>query len=724
MREFINNLIKNSSTFYSSIADSTKLITPVSVTRINRNLRGNYNVSSIFDYLSNDTKLHPIIKIYRNFENLIIRNPPMNPHKEYFPLSYYVWDKTLLGRFNSIINSINNGTFQKFIHLGNKGVGKTITQNCWLHENNEELEKNGIFWIRCDVHKIYKLWEKLIVNPNSLIMPVTIEQYIKIQFLYVFAKYIDKSNLFKEIYKQILEDDPVFVTRKSKNNEIDKEKVKIVKGIKEVIASIQTEKSKTKHYSYAMYLIEQALLEKNIKRFAFDRWISLSDAIQRIILDKGYKILKILDGLDNVEFLNSKGLKYYKIIVSDATDFVSSTPESGVFRFISMRPETFNDIRRNPSYSTDPEGFDAHYYTIEHRTPSLGNILEYRLISFFNRYNITSKSSTSCTLYVNILKNTYKIHDRFYESLEFFNNNIRLFLHSKLSLTLQVLFRYLQTNTNFSLKTFNNYHKVFFKRNLFLNGRLFLNTESSGLSNLKQGNSLYNIFYFDYHDIEINKVNCEWRGLCSTRLMQLLRRTNRTTKNRVITTLNNLFGYKKSYINKCFDRLITFGFITSYSDKKLRLVLYKMTDKGKIALDYIFSDLDILYYLSIDTPMPNQIVEKKFIKSHNNNVFQFDPNKNLPIPSYYPSSSIISTISFVLFIHFKNIAELDKLSDEDKKIFKDPFDIYSKKRIFKRLSYLYNTSNKEEKEIVNKYFSNLGLKKLMQKRNVLALTKK
>ena len=397
--------------------------------------------------------------------------------------------------------------------------------------------------------------------------------------------------------------------------------------------------------------------------------------------------------------------------------FVSSTPEEGVFRFISVRLETLNDIRRNITYATDTLDFDAHYKTIQHTTPPLHNILEKRLLAFFNEYDNPKDTSPEFKLYIEILKNTFKIHDKFFENLEFFNYNIRLFLHSKLSLSLQILFRFLQRNITFNLDSFDRFHKTLFMRNLFLNGRLFLKTESTGLSLLKQGVSLYNIFYFDYHNIENKRNNGKWRGLCTTRLMQLMRRTTKTTKNNLKKTLHDNFGYPLTYVEICIDRLINFGFIESYTDKKFKNVLFRMTNKGKMALDYIFSDLDIIYYLCLDTPIPNLLIEDKLVNAHNNKVIEFDPFDNIGISSRYPSSSIISTISFLLYLHNVNSDEMKELPDKCKKIFKDPIDFSSKRKIYKRLCLLYNTANDEERNIINKYFSKIGLSE--DKREVL-----
>lgn len=716
MIKFINYCIKYSSKFEEKIGSSTKFTTPISNDEINSNLKGNHDVSLIFDYLSNNSDLREMIKIYMEFEDLIIRIPSLNPHKEYLPLKYYKWDETIHEKFNLILKDINDSTFQKFIHIGPKGSGKTITQNCWLHENNTQLEKEKIFWVRCDVHKIYQLWNTLLEPSGTAIELVTIEQYLSIQFLYVFVKHKHESDLFKKIYSEIEHENPTFQTRQNRKNPFLKEENFILDGINEAYLNIQTEKGKSKDYSFSIHLIEAVLSRVNITRFAFDRWIDLSESIQVFILAKGYKIMQIVDGIDNVEFLNDLGLANYRKLIANAARFMTTKPENGVFRFISMRNETLTDFNCSLSYSTDPQNFNIHYRRIDHKTSCLNDISAKRIETYFDLMNKKSTYQEKTLLYIKILKKTFITQDKLYETSPFFNYNIRLFLHNKLALTLQILFRYFQTNTDFNIESFNSFYFNSFKRNLFLNGRLFLDSKLTGFNNITQGTALFNIFYYDYRISDSNK----WYGLCSTRIIQLLHRSNNITDTELIRKLETLFEYPKSIIQKCLNQLISYGFVTTNTCENFKEIYYKITFKGKNALSLIYNDFDILYYLSLDTPLPNLLIENKFVISHLNILADYDNKEVFPVQSYYRNSSIISVISFILFIHYKHNEEMEILSNEDKKIFKDPIDGLSKRSIFRRLQYFYEKSS--EKEKIKQHFRNIGLDNEQLNEIVLSLT--
>ncbi len=712
MKNFMQNIRHNAVNLIEERNNSTKSLIPIKDRNIATRLQGSININSIYDYIGLLPRMHTILMLYNYFENKMIRTHNMNPHKDYFPLKYFIKPTKVWELYDSILNNINYPAFQKFIHIGEKGSGKTITQNCWLHKNHKKLEENKVFWIRCDVHKLYQLYQRTSLTPKANITPpVTIEEYLKVQFIYVFAKYIDKSDLFKEIYNKIKVEGPKYTRRANRKNILNTETIPIEKGVEDIINSIKVEKGKPTNYSHAMYMLKQAMLPTNITQFAFEQWLYLSDALQRYLLDNGYKILKIVDGLDNIEFLNNNGLEYYKMLLDTVADFVFTKPEPGVFRLTSMRGSSLNDLKRVHVHATDPIGYDMHYLTINHTTPKLKDITTQRANLFFTELNqeLTEKEirTKEHQEYIKILKEVFLNQDTLYENNDFFNNNMRALLHSKLSLTLQMLFRYLQKGAGIINNRIEYDYQILFRRNLFLNGYLYLDTKSLGLKTIKQGSILYNIFYFNN---DSSKTVGKWTGLCSIRIMQYLRRSNGATTKNTCKILQTSFSYKKSYIKKCISILWTYGFIESYTNTNVNRIYYRITTKGEMALTYILSDFDTLYYFSLDTPICSHFVKKGFIQSHRNHILiNKNTQENIPISSDYPSASIISTISFILFIHLVNDEEQKKLSDDNKRIFKDPFNAKAKKQIYQRIRYLYNTANEEEKKVINNYFSAIGL---------------
>lgn len=176
--------------------------------RVRKELLGEDGICHIDPYLrENDGEF---LSKHQDFVNMV-DNGDFNPYKEYNLNKYYVKSGTFKKLDIVFSFKAQPNIKQNIIHIGEKGSGKTALQNCWLCENNEKLETNGIFWIRCDGHKLYRLWlnyyEALRAKDQSpdIARLVTLDKYLDIQLLYVFSKYCfsEDRHFFRSMIEKI-----------------------------------------------------------------------------------------------------------------------------------------------------------------------------------------------------------------------------------------------------------------------------------------------------------------------------------------------------------------------------------------------------------------------------------------------------------------------------------------------------------------------------------------
>ena len=135
---------------------------------ISMNLFGQDKCSNVIDFLfENDSQFHDDYLLFRS----LINNGYFNPYKKYSLRNYFVTPPTYK-KFDQIFRLAGKDKINaNIIHIGEKGSGKTALQNCWLLDNNKKLEDNNILWVRCDAHKLYRLWlsyrSKLIHNEQD-----------------------------------------------------------------------------------------------------------------------------------------------------------------------------------------------------------------------------------------------------------------------------------------------------------------------------------------------------------------------------------------------------------------------------------------------------------------------------------------------------------------------------------------------------------------------------
>jgi len=697
---FINDIEKIMEDGYKHPLDDHEII---------KRLEGNNNATRVEDYIDaiNDRRTKQIIVNARE----AIKNYPLNPNHKYPPLLYYIKNKDLLKYFDSLRDDLTDLLNPKIIYIGNRGSGKTLSQNCWIHKNNKELEKNNIFWVRCDAAKLYRMWLKPEFQSTPDTRLVTIEQYLTVQLLYVFIKHHPDSELIKEIVREIINNKPTYMHRRSRKDHTMTHS-NIDDGLKKMERIVSSENGKPRDFSYAIFLMEQYQKPDNFYHLAWEEWISLSNALEQYMLTHNYKIFKIIDGVDNIEFYDKKSLKFFKLMMRQVAFIIANKSSKGIVHMIVARPESYSHLK-STDISTEPYQYDTQIKKIVHQYPNIQELKTLRIKYIKSVFNEIPKKNNKHQInpdYLEVLEKTF-LKEPPNENFEImYNGDIRLYLYGLLSLSLQIYYRACQIKQKLDNNLFNKLYNLFYDRNKLLDGRLFLNSKNEETSTLYQGRYMFNPFYFDTSKYYVKKEDNkkQWPGLCSVRIFQTIKHTNCQVEKSIISFLNNEFGYKKDYISRCFIMLQNYGIIKATSDNALRTIKYQITSKGETFFDFIFSRFDILYYLALDTPLPKSFYTSHSVLSHTNKVYYAD-NYSIPTPSEYISSSLITTYHFIKLITSIDHYERENISTNHlvKTKFHLPINsLYNYYPILKRAMRLYANINKEEKTIVrDKIFS-------------------
>jgi hypothetical protein len=376
------------------------------------------------------------------------------------------------------------------------------------------------------------------------------------------------------------------------------------------------------------------------------KWIAISKALQKYLKKKGYAILKIVDGADNVHINDERSAIYYKHMIKNTSKFLRYRPESNEINIIVMRDRTYIDSCHHPIQS-DTKDY-TRTYEIRHTAGDFKKIINKRYE--FAKGNIFNEGELFDDIVLEAIHNISKGIN------EMHHNNARAFLYNKMSLIGQVYYRIKQLD-NPNIKNINITHhiKTLEHRNRFLNGRLYLNTKDQWhILNSELGLCCMNIFFFNIDDYPISSPK-NWYGLCKTRLLQLLEINNKIKQEDLIEYCHLYFEYPVDLITTAIDDLRAFGMIDSNYNKSIYFTLSK---KGEKHLNISYSDLDTVYYFALDTPLPEKFIKSGMIATHNN---KFRRRTN------YPSAAITTITSFILFLLCINRLERIKHTNNVKK---------------------------------------------------------
>ena len=637
---------------------------------------------------------------YNYIEEKVLPKVNLNPHNSPNPYDEYFVDNiegvqlahiqklyALLekDRTTEVLELIKK---QNILQIGSKGSGKTISQNVWLQNKNDALEQNKIVWIRLDARKLIDIWEQgnaFLDEEDNENVPflITPEMYILGQLVYVFSKHFQKkfpeySNLFGGISLELCSSDDNNLSKHSLDYKVELTKARAKsygidiptvsllaekKGFKTIIDYLVhfetiiakgegtyggTEKRKArkekKDTSYS-FLIDKVLLDsQKLQRPTdlFKEWIVVAKILQEFILRKKYYILYIIDGIDNINFYHTKRKKYLKTILNLLYVFPLKKSNSNISKnellLLSLRNRTFNELMKiqKEIHYNDINLYKTvdNFYPISQQTKKLLKpVINKRIGIMLADDDIHIKAIKNNCFMASVIKDIQEFH--YIPNEERWHFNIRCFLYNHITLARFITFKYYfagEPNDFDIRKKITTYEDI----NFLLNGYLFLwEKMQKPISN--EGHDCFNLFgytkdekplYFIYTYILLLLRNC------GSILMQK------------ITDILCCFGEINTIdCDNCIDKLVSSGMITQEYSQNVEDYEYKITEKGNFALQKFYNDIHFLYYTSLDTKVPEKLLNSFFIAPNN---YDTDSDRN------YPPYCIITGICFLRYLLFQN----------------------------------------------------------------------
>jgi hypothetical protein len=577
--------------------------------------------------------------------------------------------------------------------IGEKGSGKTLSQNYWLYENNSKLEKERVFWVRLDATKLYDLWNELPDLNNANI--TTTKDYFYGQLAYVFCKYFRRDfDRYSKLFYQIANE-----LSQSNENQINL----VIQSKKELYATnsyIHTLSNRANSlginniYDLLLYMEKVSAIDENTyasdnkRKYPKDNlvkytksylieslkdsqkysktqgmkplWVALGELLKDYITRHDYYILYIVDGLDNLNFYFKHKKPYLEYVYKFLYDFPLHNDglSNQELVLLSIRDTTFVELKRHLFLNAYPDSSKlrkiSNFYQITvDKINVAGPILNKRVSFYLKRHSKYSKSKYAEIL--NYINSNNIIVD---ESR--WNGNIRcnLFNHATLAKYLVFRLNYFfgnnkdKFNIKYEIEAFENI-------NFLLNGELYYDSETLPLTS-NEGNAVYNILGY-------NSKSGTKLYLIYARIIQAIV-YKETIKYEDLMNLLTIFKYNELDIRDCIDKLVSNGLIKSfYSPNSILRISYQITTKGKYMLKMFFSNIHFIYYSFLDIYLPLDIFNK--LKIVPNNYQHIKASKR-----YYPPFCISNAFLALRFLKTVHNVETKEFNMEEKSIFTFPID--------------------------------------------------
>lgn len=592
---------------------------------------------------------------------------------------------------------------------GNKGVGKTTFFNYWLNNRSKYLEKKlSKIWFRVDASKLYGLWLNKKIDRSDF----DLESYHKVHSIYVISKYgIEKGKSiglqtgWNHILSMAREDINIFNT------------VEFIKKSIEKAGNAPDGKD------------TERFLDLCIKSKELSQIYRMYDFCHECWLSDGYKIIYIVDGVDNISWRRETETYYDFFCMEIGQLFINDYRKDYCDNFaniiVLVRPETYQDIiTKNLADHLNSDNVIPWYQCVI--SPTCGhNILTHKsnvckcpssldiirkkdkmksriekedffernqfvklipneLVDFekFSREYIKGIMSAIRSKYISLDKyyggkdysSFFSIED-FEDTSQFleiiFNDNIRAFVDNFINSYAVVKLACKKKIPGAT--AFSRYPQY-----LLLNGRLFL--DSPNVSTRVRGDAYPNLFWWNHSWVDDNISN--WFGLSGIRILQLLIAEENILLSRAVDVLEFIFYYPDNLVRKQIDRLVRYGII-KYSDTKIASGDYylRITEKGKFALEFTFIYTDWLYFCAIDTPLDKELCAK-----NDTRYIKISRDFNYDFITSFNAAYITTVITFYRHMHTQQILEED--------LIRNNWDLYSIKEnrngLFRNLNHAYS----------------------------------
>lgn len=590
-----------------------------------------------------------------------------------------------------IINTSNSPTYL----IGEKGKGKTFIVNHFLNMNSKVLyEENKLIWYRIDASNFYEHIVSLLDTRSYIKDQYTLERYTNIHLAYITFNYSNGLGVFEDICdtdRSILINKIVDIYNKNigiYTNAIPNP-THVCENFEKIIHDMYIKFSNNKKSNRQIHNLSINEILGNNNRYLCAEIIS--KAIREYIYERGYRLLFIVDGIDNIDYF--KHFTLYKEMLNElAFSFIQNrnnfTNHSKVL--VCLRPESANHLRHILTIRRET-GIGVKKFRLKSINPS--ELLSKKLLVakspkgeyFFARKQIATKEIVDNFNEIKLDNENQTANDFITE----FDTSLSLHISESAkeqiaavkSLIPNGFFNYeidevklLEILYNYNMRALINntinvykYKRLFEKKKsylkrkrdylttegMLLNGSMYLDSENDAF---EYGKCIPNIFYFDRF-----AADGKWHGLTAIRILQLIIsgfENQETIKKYLISN----FKYNHEIIDRRISYLIGHGLISVEakidSDNKTSII-FNITEKGKLMMYLPFFDSNIFYYMAIDTPLSeNSITDFKQVFVHGR------------FWDRYLEACIKSSITLLRHILTKNKQELEFIKNEDKHFFK------------------------------------------------------
>jgi hypothetical protein len=657
-----------------------------------------------------------------DFVNAIIRVHPANPSRkdsiDRSDASYSVdapraqleKDAAPIDTFQEISNHLET-LLHKTEHLaviGARGIGKTSLINHWLNHRSSYLEEElKYIWFRVDMSKVY--WLKRDKSVSDTI--AKIDKYYVVHAMYVVLFYAEHLSVVPTSTNQVFSD-AIKEAIERHGDEFD---------FRQFVTDFADLCEQTYNLHGTQNLSENTVNEifapKNRHLFesAFVAW----NIISKIFAEKGYGIISIIDGIDNIAW--NKNNKHYKDACDEAAGFVIDCRKINRNRktklLIVARPETIPEISHgtiyygyNTGYQMTPEGIK--FSVIRLHVPFTEKIVNKKTSAIRDETAFVAQRDLAKRAFVEhavIDKRSARFEDAVSGAVQCFDSFLGS-LSLQISKVLATAERHSKTKFQHDVSPTGVIETVFdndiramldcviraFRSRgaaeqirvrgfdfdgrmleyVVLGGRFFLDSrpyERKTRSNqIKRGDVFSNIFWFD--QAEAAATQSVWHGLAGFRLLKLLKERPLPAQD-ALSFIHSCFNYNPRVLLTHLEDFIAFGLIDvdifSKADPSFKsshpifadLTSFVQTSKkGRFMLDFTLAYTDWLYFLALDTPLHRLAVENSMKVR-----FYRDP-KSLEVAFNYFDAFVPTLATFLKHLYWYDKRDLVYLDDRRKVI--------------------------------------------------------